>query len=53
VPSTNFVLQQNLDLTGTNWVTLTNTPALNLANLQNQITLPPSSGSSFYRLAVP
>jgi hypothetical protein len=33
LPSTNFVLQQNLDLTTTNWVTLTNTPTLNFNNL--------------------
>ncbi len=53
IPSTNFVLQQNLDLTTTNWVTLTNTPTLNLTNLQNQIMLTPSNGSGFYRLITP
>jgi hypothetical protein len=50
IPSTNFVLQQNLDLTTTNWVTLTNTPALNLTNLQNQICLSPTNSSAFFRL---
>jgi photosystem II stability/assembly factor-like uncharacterized protein len=53
VPSTNFVLQQNLDLTTGNWVTLTNTPTLNFANLQNQVMLSPVSGEGFYRLVTP
>ena len=50
VPSTNFVLQQNLDLTTTNWVTLTNKPSLNYTNLNNELTLPTSNSSGFYRL---
>ncbi|MGD0349624.1 MAG: hypothetical protein ABSB84_04825 [Verrucomicrobiota bacterium] len=50
VPSTNFVLQQNLDLTTTNWVTLINTPALNLTNLHDEVTLSPTNRSGFYRL---
>jgi hypothetical protein len=50
VPSTNFVLQQNSDLTTANWVTLTNTPTLNLTNLQNQVMLSPSNSSGFFRL---
>ena len=53
IPSTNFVLQQNLDLTTTNWETLTDTPALNLTNLQNEAMLSPSNSSGFYRLATP
>jgi hypothetical protein len=53
VPSTNFVLQQNLDLTMTNWVTLTNTPALNLTNLHNETALSPSSDGGFFRLSTP
>jgi hypothetical protein len=51
VPSTNFVLQQSADLIS--WADLTNAPALNLTNLQNQVTLPPSNGSGFYRLKTP
>ena len=51
VPSTNFVLQQSSDLSG--WSDLTNTPVLNLTNLQNQITLPLSADSGFYRLKTP
>ncbi|MGA2281611.1 MAG: hypothetical protein ABSG80_15060 [Verrucomicrobiota bacterium] len=53
VPSTNFVLQQNPDLTTTNWTDVTNTPTLNLTNLQNQVIVSPSTGNSFYRLKTP
>jgi photosystem II stability/assembly factor-like uncharacterized protein len=50
IPSTNFVLQQNFDLTTTNWTDMTNTPVLNLTNLQNQVFLPLPASNSFYRL---
>jgi hypothetical protein len=50
VPSTNFVLQQNLDLTTGNWGTLTNKPGLNLTNLQDEVTLSPTNSSGFFRL---
>lgn len=50
VPSTNFMLQQNLDLSTTDWVTLTNTPVLNLTNLNDEITLSPTNSSGFFRL---
>ena len=50
LPSTNFVLQENLDLNTPNWVALTNTPALNFNNLQNQIILSPTNSSGFFRL---
>jgi len=53
VPSTNFVLQQNLDLTTTNWTDVTNPPALNLTNLQNEVILTPTNNSAFYRLKTP
>ena len=49
VPSTNFVAQQSPDLAS--WVNVTNPPSLNFTNLQDQIMLSPSNGSSFYRLA--
>jgi hypothetical protein len=52
-PSTNFVLQQNLDLATTNWMTVTDTPTLNLSNLQNQVIFTPKNGSGFYRLSTP
>ena len=48
VPSTNFVLQQSADLAS--WSNVTNLPLLNLTNLQNQVALPPSGSSGFYRL---
>jgi hypothetical protein len=53
IPSTNFVLQENADLTTTNWCNVTNAPALNLTNLQNQVTLPAPAGNAFFRLATP
>lgn len=53
VPSTNFVLQQNLDLTTTNWTYVTDTPTLNLSSLQYQVSILPTNSSAFYRLATP
>jgi hypothetical protein len=50
VPSTNFVLQQNFDLTTADWVTLTDTPVLNLTNLQDEVILSPTNSSGFFRL---
>jgi hypothetical protein len=43
-------LQQNPDLITTNWTDVTNTPVLNLTNLQNQVFLPLPAVNSFYRL---
>jgi hypothetical protein len=53
VPSANFVLQQNSDLSTTNWTDVTNMPVLNLTNLQNQVMQPLSAGNNFYRLKTP
>ncbi|MGD0207799.1 MAG: hypothetical protein ABSC89_09370 [Verrucomicrobiota bacterium] len=53
VPSANFVLQQNLDLTTTNWTDVTNTSTLNLTNLQDEVILLPTNGNGFYRLKTP
>ena len=53
VPSTKYVVQQNLDLTTTNWVMLTNVPVLNLSNLQHEVIMSPVSSGGFYRLATP
>jgi hypothetical protein len=53
IPSTNLVLQQNSDLTSTNWCNVTNTPVLNFTNLQYQVTLPAPAGSAFFRLKTP
>lgn len=47
-PSTNFVLQQSTDLSS--WSGVTNTPVLNLSNLQYQVSLAPSNSSAFFRL---
>ena len=51
VPSTNFVMQQSSDLSS--WTDMTNTPVLNLANLQNEVVVSPTNGSGFYRLKTP
>ena len=48
IPSLDFTLQQSPDLS--NWTDVTNPPVLNLTNLQNQVTLPPPNGNSFFRL---
>lgn len=53
VPSATFVLQQNADLTTTNWLTLTNVPSLNFTHLQYQIVLSQTNNRAFYRLKVP
>lgn len=53
VPSENFLLQQNLDLSSTNWLTLTNTPVLNLTNLEENVVLSPTNVNCFYRLVAP
>lgn len=50
VPSTNFVLQQASDLILLNWTTLTNLPALNFSNLQEQVSLLPTNNNGFFRL---
>jgi hypothetical protein len=45
VPSTNFQVQQNLDLNTTNWTDVTN-----LTSLEGQVTLPMAAPRGFYRL---
>jgi len=51
VPSTNFVLEQSADLVS--WTDVTNPLVFNPTNEQNEITLPPTNSSSFYRLKTP
>jgi hypothetical protein len=51
IPSTNFVMQQSSNLAS--WSNVTNTPVLNLTNLQNEVILSPTSSSGFYRLKTP
>ncbi|MEI9963107.1 MAG: hypothetical protein WDM76_18935 [Limisphaerales bacterium] len=48
VPSTNFVLQQSSDLSS--WSDVTDSPALNLTNLQDEVVLSPTNDSGFFRL---
>jgi hypothetical protein len=45
IPSLDFTLQQSPDLSS--WTDVTNEPALNLTNLQNQVVLPSADGNSF------
>ena len=51
IPSTNFVLQQSLNLAS--WQTLTNAPMLNFTNLEDEVFLVPSNHSAFFRLSSP
>ncbi len=51
VPSTNFILQQSPDLSS--WTDVTDTPALNLTNLQEEVVQSPTNSSGFYRLKAP
>jgi photosystem II stability/assembly factor-like uncharacterized protein len=51
IPSTKFLLQQSPDLIS--WSTVTNKPVLNLSSLQDQVTLPSSAASDFFRLRTP
>lgn len=46
-----YSLQENSNLTTTNWATVTNLPVV--ANGQNQVALPASRTSLFYRLILP
>ena len=45
-----FTLQQNSDLSTTNWMDVPPPPVLNLTNLQNQVIVSPTNGNTFYRL---
>lgn len=53
VPSRELLLQQSLEVTMTNWATLTNTPVLNLTNLQHEVRVSPSESAQFFRLVGP
>jgi hypothetical protein len=50
IPSMDFNLQENSDLTTTNWTDVPTPPVLNLTNLQNQVIVSPPGGNTFYRL---
>jgi len=51
VPSTDYILQYSSDFS--TWTNVTNQPVLNLTNLQNEVMLPMSNSSGFYRLKTP
>jgi hypothetical protein len=51
VPSTNFVLQQSLDLQ--TWTAAANLPSLNYSNLQDEVSVTNSGGGVYYRLKTP
>jgi hypothetical protein len=53
VPSTSFVLQQCSDLGSPNWVDVATKPALNFANLHNEVKLPLRPTSTCFRLKQP
>lgn len=53
VPSTNFTLEQNSDLSTADWTTVTNIPTLNDTNVQFEVMLPQTNSQSFYRLVTP
>ena len=50
VPSTSFALQQNSDLSGTNWTDVPTAPSLNFTNLHYEVTVWQTNGQGFYRL---
>jgi hypothetical protein len=50
VPSIDFVLQENADVTTTNWTDIPGTPALDWASLRYEVNVPVTNRSSFYRL---
>lgn len=51
IAGTNFVLQQNPDLSTTNWVTVAQAPVL--VGPQFQMAIPKPAGTMFYRLVTP
>jgi photosystem II stability/assembly factor-like uncharacterized protein len=53
IPSMRFILQQNSSLTSTNWTDLIAPVALNLTNLQEQVSIPAPTAPMFYRLKGP
>jgi hypothetical protein len=53
IPSANFVLQQNPELSTSNWTTVINPPTLNFSNLEYEVDLSPTHERAFYRLASP
>ncbi len=50
VPSMNFTLQQNIDVTSSNWINVAEAPVLNTTDLHNEVTVPGTLGNSCFRL---
>jgi len=50
IPSTNFVLQQSADIAAANWTPVTNNPVLNFTNLNQEVTVPATNITGFFRL---
>jgi hypothetical protein len=50
IPSMSFGLQENSNLTGTNWTQVGTIPSLNVTNFHNQVIVPITGNSAFYRL---
>jgi hypothetical protein len=50
IPSTSFELQENSELTGTNCTQVGTALSVNFTNLHNQVTVPITGNSAFYRL---
>jgi hypothetical protein len=51
IPSMSFVLQQNSDLSSTNWTNVAVPPTVDYTSLQYRVTVSGSSKAVFYRLA--
>jgi hypothetical protein len=50
-PCTGLVLEENADLTTTNWVTVPVSPVV--SNYQNIVTVPATNGITYFRLSGP
>jgi hypothetical protein len=50
ISSTSVLLQENSDLSTTNWTDVSPSPTLNFTNLHYEVTVSSSHGSRFYRL---
>lgn len=51
MPSMPFTVQQNTDVTSSNWVNVATSPVLNTATLHNEVTVPSTLGNSYFRLS--
>jgi hypothetical protein len=51
VPSMKFTLQQNTDVTSSNWINVTVAPVLNTTDLHNEVTVPSTLGNAYFRLS--